>query len=193
WPRMNGTVRAESLLLGPVTLRAVEAKVATFANGAEITALDAGLLGGRVHASGMYHAAATAKDKPSYELEGQLDKLSPPQVGQLLGLRSTGGAFNGHGKIALTGFTGDDLAASATGALAFEWQRGTVAAGNGLPSDLGRFDLWTGDAAITNGALTLGENQVKRGDRVVQIQATVRLADPPKIAFVIPKTVAAKP
>jgi AsmA protein len=193
WPRMNGTVRAESLLLGPVTLRAVEAKVATFANGAEITALDAGLLGGRVHASGMYHAAATAKDKPSYELEGQLDKLSPPQVGQLLGLRSTGGAFNGHGEIALTGFTGDDLAASATGALAFEWQRGTVAAGNGLPSDLGRFDLWTGDAAIANGALTLGENQVKRGDRVSQIQATVRLADPPRIAFVIPKTVAAKP
>jgi len=141
----------------------------------------------------MYHAAATAKDKPSYELEGQLDKLSPPQVGQLLGLRSTGGAFNGHGEIALTGFTGDDLAASATGALAFEWQRGTVAAGNGLPSDLGRFDLWTGDAAIANGALTLGENQVKRGDRVSQIQATVRLADPPRIAFVIPKTVAAKP
>jgi hypothetical protein len=129
WPQMNGTVKAESLLLGPVTLRNAEATLSTLPSGAEITAFDAALLGGQVHASGSYHAAATAKDKPSYELEGQFDKLTPPLVGQLLGLRSTGTAFNGNGKIALTGFTGDDLAASAKGALHFEWQRGTVTAG----------------------------------------------------------------
>jgi hypothetical protein len=191
WPQMNGTVKAESLLLGPVTLRNPVATVSTHANGAEITALDATLLGGRVHAAGSYHAAMTAKDKPAYELEGQFDKLTPPLVGQLLGLRSTGGAFNGNGKIALTGFTGDDLAASAKGALHFEWQRGTVAA-SGSPSELARFDRWSGDASIANGALTLQENQVARGGHSAQVQASVKLAVPPKIAFVVPKAAAAK-
>jgi hypothetical protein len=193
WPRMNGTVKAESLLLGPVTLRNAEATVATFANGAEITTLDASLLGGRIHASGMVHTAATATRKPSYELEGRFDKLSPPLVGQLFGLRATGSAFNGNGKIALSGFTGDDLAASATGSLAFEWQRGTVAVGAGLPPALARFDRWSGNAEIANGAWTLGENQVKRGDRVAEIQASVKLAMPPRIAFILPKTPPAKP
>jgi hypothetical protein len=192
WPQMNGTVKAESFHLGPVTLRNAAASVSTLANGAEIDSFDATLLGGRVHASGSYRAAATAKDKPSYELEGQFDKLSPPLVGQLLGLRSTGGAFNGTGKIALTGFTGDDLSASAKGSLHFEWQRGTVAAA-GVPPELARFDRWSGDAAIGNGSLTLQENQVKRGDRTAQVQAAVTLAIPPKIAFVVPKAVAAKP
>jgi hypothetical protein len=192
WPLMNGTIKADSLLLGPVTLRNAEATVTTLANGAEINALDASLLGGRVHATGSYHAAVTAKDKPSYEMEGQFDKLAPPQVSQLLGLRSTGAAFNGNGKIALTGFTGDDLAASAKGALHFEWQRGTVAAA-GAPPELARFDRWNGDAAIANGVLTLQENQVVRGGNAVQVQASVTLAIPPKIAFVIPKAAVDKP
>ena len=183
WPLMNGTVKAESLLLGPVTLRNPEAMVSTLASGAEITAFDATLLGGRIHASGSYHAAVTAKDKPSYELEGQFDKLSPSLVGQLLGLHSTGKAFNGNGKIALTGFTGDDLSASAKGALHFEWQRGTVAATSGVPPPLARFDRWSGDAAIASGALTLQENQIKQGNHTAAVQATVTLADPPKIAF----------
>ncbi len=193
WPQMNGTVKAESLLLGPVTLRNPEAAVSTLANGAEITAFDAALLGGRVHASGSYHAAVTAKDKPSYELEGQFEKLAPPLVGQLLGLRSTGGAFNGEGKIVLTGFTGDDLAASAKGTLHFEWQRGTMAAASGIPPALARFDRWTADAAIANGALTLQENQVKRGESSSSVQAAVTLAVPAKIAFVVPKAAPMKP
>lgn len=192
WPQMNGTIKADSLLLGPVSLRNAEAAVSTLANGAEINSLDATLLGGHVHASGAYHAAVTAKDKPSYELEGQLDKLNPAQLGQLLGLRASGGAFNGTGKIALTGFTGDDLAASAKGALHFEWLRGTVA-GAGAPPELARFDRWSGDAAIGNGALTLQENQVARGGQTAQVQASVKLAVPAKAAFVVQKIAAAKP
>jgi hypothetical protein len=193
WPQMNGTIKAESLILGPVTLRNPEASVSTLSNGAEINAFDATLLGGRVHASGSYHAAVTAKDKPLYELEGQFDKLSPTLVGQLLGLRSTGGTFNGNGKIALSGFTGDDLSASAKGTLNFEWQRGMIAGASGIPPALAHFDRWNGVAAIANGALTLHENQVKHTGHTDQVQATVTLTDPPKVAFTIPKAAPAKP
>jgi hypothetical protein len=190
WPRLQGTVKAESLILGPVTLHEPAATVSTLANEAQITAFDAGLLGGRVHGTGTLHTAASAKDKPSYEFEGQFEKLKPPAIGQLLGLRCSGGLFDGNGKIETSGFTGDDLASSAKGALHFEWRRGAMAATSGsgpVPPALARFDRWTADAEIAKGALTLNENQVKRGSRTEPVQAAVTLADPPKVAFPEPK------
>ncbi len=193
WPQMDGTVKAESLILGPVTLHEPVATVSTLAYGAEITDIDAGLLGGRVHGTGTYHAAASSKDKPSYEFEGQLEKLSPPAVGKLLGLRATGSAFDGNGKIELSGFTGSDLAASAKGALHFEWQHGTISATSGfVPPELARFDRWTADTEVAKGVLMLKENQVKRGAHMQPVQATITLADPPKIAFAAPRQIQVK-
>jgi hypothetical protein len=195
WPRLEGTIKAESLILGPVTLRDPVATIATLANGAEITAFDAGLLGGRVHGAGVFHAAQTPKDKPSYKLEGQFEKLSPQAVGQMFGWRSSGGTIGGNGKIELAGFTGDDLAASATGALHFEWKPGTVAASSSsapVPSVLARFDSWTADAELAKGSLVLKNNEVKRGAHTEPVQATVTLAERPKIAFPAPQPVQAK-
>ncbi len=196
WPQFEGTVKAESLILGPVTLHQPVATLRTLANGAEITAFDANLLGGRVHGTGTYHAAATARDKPSYAFEAQFVKLGPKDVGQLLDLRCSGVAVDGNGKIELAGFTANDLAASAKGALHFEWSHGTVAAASGfVPPALARFDRWTADAEIANGALTLKENananQVKRGAHTTPVQASVTFADPPRIVFPAPKPVAA--
>jgi hypothetical protein len=56
-----------------------------------------------------------------------------------------------------------------------------------VPPALARFDRWTADAEIAKGALTLNENQVKRGSRTEPVQAAVTLADPPKVAFPEPK------
>ncbi|MGA3370432.1 MAG: AsmA family protein [Terracidiphilus sp.] len=190
WPRLQGTVRAESLLLGPVTLHEPVATLSTLANEAQITAFDANLLGGRVHGTGTLHTAVSVGGKPAYVFEGQFEKLSPTAVGKLLGLRSSGGVFDGNGRIELSGFTGDDLAASAKGALHFEWRHGAVAATSAsgtIPSALARFDRWTADAEIANGVLTLKENQVKRGARTEPVQAAITLADPPKVSFPVPK------
>jgi hypothetical protein len=193
WPRLEGTVKAESLILGPVTLHEPVATVSTLAYEAEITAIEAGLLGGRLYATGAYHAAASARDKPSYEFEGRWEKLSPSAVGLLLGLRSTGSAFDGNGKIELTGFTGSDLAASAKGVLHFEWPHGSIAATSGfVPPELTRFDRWTADAEVVNGVLTLKENQVKHGVHTQRVQVTITLTDPPKIAFAAPRLTPAK-
>ena len=189
WPQMEGAVKAESLILGPVTLHDAEAAISTVASGAEITAFDAELLGGRIHGTGTLHTATSAQDKPAYAFEAQLDKLSPAALGQLLGLRCTGSEFNGNGKIELAGFTGNDLAASAKGAFHFEWRRGTVAAHSGfVPPALARFDRWTGDAEIANGALALKDNQVKRGSHTASVQAAVTLAETPRITFAAPQS-----
>jgi hypothetical protein len=185
-PQLEGTVKAESLLVGSVTLHEPSATLSTVASEVHVTAFDAGLLGGHFHGSGTLLTPTTPGGKPAYALEGELKGLSSPAVGQLIGLRATGGVFDGSGKIALSGFTGEDLAASAKGALHFEWKRGRISGGAGsstAPASLGRFDRWTGEVEIANGTLTLKDNQVRHGAAAEPVQATVQLAVPAKITF----------
>jgi hypothetical protein len=199
WPQLEGTAKADSLVLGPVTLREASATLRILQDGAEITALDAGLLGGRMHGSGTLRTAGTDQGKPAYTMEGRFEKLSPPAVGQLIGLRWSGGAFDAEGKLDLAGLTDKELAASAKGALHFEWRHGAINAqgsgkhiGPAIPPALVRFDRWTGDAEIGNGVLTLKQNQVVQGGRKRTVEAALTLGDPPKAAFVAHKEIPAK-
>jgi hypothetical protein len=206
WPQLEGTVKADSLILGPVTLRDASAMLRILPTGAEITDLDAGLLGGRVHGSGIVTTAGTDHGKPSYMLEGQFEKLSPVAVGTLLGMRWTGGDFDADGKIDLSGFTDKDLTASAKGTLHFEWRHGAVETQGGsqrrgkdvlqgtpfVPAELARFDRWTGETEIGNGVLTLKQNEASQGFRKRAVVATVTFSTQPKVAFTAPKETQAK-
>jgi hypothetical protein len=205
WPQLEGAVTADSLILGPVTLREASATLRVLSTDAEITGLDAGLLGGRVHGSGALRAAGTGQGKPSYTLQGQFEKLNPAAVGQLVGLRFSGGVIDADGKIELSGFTDKDLADSVKGTLRFDWRHGAVSApagGHGgeltespaalpatasVPSALVRFDHWTAEAGIANGTITLNQNQVRRGTRKQAVEATLTLGNPPKVTFVASK------
>jgi hypothetical protein len=189
WPQIEATLKAESLLLGPVTLRDLQVDLRALPTGAEITAFQAGLLGGKVHGSGSFQLPSSAQGKPAYALEGQFEKLGPPELGKLLGLHWSGGSFDGNGKLELSGFTGKDLSASANGALHFEWQHGVAGP---QPAALARFDRWVADAEIANGSVTLKQNQVQHAGRNETVQAAVTIADPPKATFAPDKPLKAK-
>src|SRR6202021_2429669 len=122
WPELEGTVKADSLALGPVTLVKASATVRIVKTGAEITGLDAEVLGGRVHGSGTLHTG----DKPDYALEGQFEKLVPEEVGTLLGLHWSGGMLDANGKVELAGFTDKDLTSSAKGTMHLAWRHGEM-------------------------------------------------------------------
>ena len=128
WPPLEGAVRAEALAVGPVTLTDPVAELRIDAAGAHIESLDAGVLGGRVHATGTLLKPATDQGKPAYRLDARLSGLSAPAVGRLLEMRWTGGPFNAEGKIELTGLTSHGLAASAAGSFSFDWRRGGISA-----------------------------------------------------------------
>jgi hypothetical protein len=195
WPRMEGTVKADSLLLGPVTLQQPTAALQILPTGIEITNLNADMLGGQLQASGTLKPGGNGQVTPEYSLEGSFAKLSAPTVGQLLGQRWSGGRFNASGKIELSGYTAKDLAGSAKGTLHFEWLHGAVAqqtthAGDSsraepIPVALARFDRWSAAATITNGAMTLQQNQLVRGVHKGSVEGKLTFGDPPRISFAI--------
>ena len=187
WPELEGTVKADSLILGPVTLHNAVIALRLAQSAAEFKSVDAELLNGEIHATGKL----TRADKPAYSFEGQFQKLNPSALCQLLSLQCTGGSFDGSGKIDLSGFTDKDLASSAKGILHFEMRQGAFSGSDAsaapVPLALMHFDHWTGDAEIENGAVTLKENKVQRGKRESTIQATIPFGDPLNVAFGTPK------
>ena len=185
WPQLQGTVKTSSLVIGPVTLKDATAELHFQPTGLEIIGLDATLLGGRVHGTG----TLVSGDKPEYTLEGNFEKLNPVEVGKMLGENWRGGTFDATGKVELAGYTGDDLAGSAKGTLHFEWRRGMVVGpvGETVPPALVRFDRWTADAAIADGKIALGKNEVAQGSKKHAAEATVSLTDPPKMSFATPE------
>jgi hypothetical protein len=115
-----------------------------------------------------------------------------------LGLRWAGAALSGSGNLDLSGYTGDDLGSSAKGTLHFEVRQGTIAfaktttAGSSskpapIPVSLARFDRWTADAAIADGGIQLGQNQIGSGLRKQAVEATITFGDPPQLSFPAPK------
>lgn len=191
WPQLDGTLVADSLVLGPVTLEGFTVALRVLPAGAEITSLDASLLGGSLHATGSIDKPANDKDKPDYTFEGDFQDLNAADMGQLLGLHWTGETISGDGKVELSGYTAENLGASAKGTLQFEARRGAITAAKttdapkpaAIPVVLGRFDHLTADASIANGAIQLGQDRVTSGTRKHAVEATITFGDPPKISF----------
>jgi hypothetical protein len=198
WPQLEGTVTADSLILGPVTLQGVSTSLRIVPSGAEISNFDASVFGGTVNLAGSLTKPATDRDKLAYSFDGDFQRLNATDVGRLLGLRWTGEALSGSGNLDLTGYTGDDLAASAKGTLHFEVRRGIITAAKPataaspskpqlIPPALARFDRWTADATIANGNIQLGQNQIISGSRKQSVEATITFGDPPQLSFPSPE------
>jgi AsmA family/AsmA-like C-terminal region len=181
WPRIDGTVKADSLILGQVRLQNAAISLRVMPTEAEFTSIDANLLGGRIHATGKL----TNGDKPGYAFDGTATKLNGSALCQLLTLQCTGGPIDGNGRVELSGFADKDLASSATGTLHFEWRHGTVGGDPSaqVPKALSRFDRWVADVAIANGAVTLRQNQVQQGANTSETDATITFGDPPIVRF----------
>jgi hypothetical protein len=193
WPPLEGTVKADSFLLGPITLAAASATVRIDASGAAIESLDADLLGGQVHGTGTF---ALSNGKPDYFFTGEAEKLNPAQVGRLIGLQASGRAFNAAGKIQLSGFSGEDLPGFSQGTFSFEVDHGTLKAGQGagpIPPALARFDHWKGDGTVSNGSITLKDTVAQDGARKRFVNAHITFGEPAKVTFPVPRESVSKP
>jgi hypothetical protein len=181
WPQLEGTLRASAFILGPVTLTTPHVSVRIHPDTTEIQALDAGLLGGHIHAEGSIQPG----EKPDYKIKGQFDNLNPAELGQLLGMNWSGNPIAGGGELEVVGFTDRDLAASAKGSFHFDWRHGAVAGPVEveIPAILAKFDRWSAEAEIANGAITLKQNQVQRGAHKSAAEGRAAFGTPPVVTF----------
>lgn len=186
WPTAEGTVKADVLTVGPAALKKATVTLAITAGGVTVNSLDADLDGGKVHLNGEM-TAGTATAKPAYTLSGAVENANPAAVGQLLGQHWSGGALHLDGHLALAGYSADDLANSAKGALHLDWKRGAVT-GTSVPPALGRFDHWTADAAIGSGKIELGKNVTAQGAKKSAVDGSVTLSLPARANFVVPNS-----
>ena len=190
WPAFHGTLKAESLVLGPMILRNFKTEVNVAAAAADITSLDANLMAGEIHISGKVENGV----KPVYSLNGTFEKINASELCELFILKCTGMSFSGKGNVDMTGYTGKDLASSAKGSLHFDWKKGTITGQSpeGVPPILARFDQFSGDAEIANGAVALGENIVQQASRKGTANANISFGEPPTVTFPEPKNATSK-
>lgn len=182
WPTLDAVIKVDALALGPVSLKKTTATLAVNADGVAVKSFEADLLGGHAHLTGALKAGDKPGDKPAYTVSGQIEKLSPAAVGQLIGQRWSGGDLAVSGQLETIGFSGDDLASSAKGTLHLDWKRG-AAAGPGAPAALARFASWTADAAIGNGKITLQPNEAVSGAQKSSVDGSIPLSIPAKASF----------
>jgi hypothetical protein len=187
WPHVDAVLKADAFKLGPTTLHKVNLNLAINATGAEISAFDGELLGGHLHLTG----SVKAGDKPAYDLKGSVEQLNPAAMGQLLGERWSGGQLDLSGNLTVAGYSADDLASSAKGALHLDWKKG-AAAGTGVPPALARFERWTAQAAIGSGSIVLRQNDVTARSQKSAVEGSVSLTLPAKASFVLPAEAHAK-
>jgi len=187
WPHVDAVFKVDAFKLGPTTLHKLAMRVEMNAAGAEIGSLDAELLGGHAHLTG----SVKAGDKPGYELKGTAEKLSAAAVGQLLGEHWSGGELEVSGNLAVGGYSADELASSAKGALHLDWKHGAVN-GTAVPPALARFDRWTAEAQIDSGSIALKQNEVIAGSQKSAVEGSISLTIPAKAEFVVQKEAHAK-
>jgi uncharacterized protein YigA (DUF484 family) len=184
WPHFDGSVNADTLILGPVTLHNAIIDLHVSSTSANFPSVDAELLGGQIHASG----TLTHPEKPTYSFEVQAEKLSPTSVCQLFGLQCKGSAVDIGGNVDMTGFLDRDLASSAKGKLHFDWRQGAMLSrgnsdGPPAPLALGRFDHWTAVGDIANGGVTIKQSQVQQGSHKSEVDAAITFASPARVTF----------
>lgn len=184
WPQMDGTLKANSLILGPVKLQNAAISFRVLPRGAEFSSIDAGLFGGFIHANGKLASG----DKPHYALEGTFAQLTGASMCQLFALQCTGGPIDGNGKIELSGFLERELAESANGTLHFEWRKGAIRPNPAtqIPAALTRFDRWTGDTEIANSKVTVKQSRIQQGAREIDADGTIAFGAPPLVRVTIP-------
>lgn len=188
WPAFEGTVKADSLLLGPVKLSKPSATVKIADDHAAFSGLQAGILGGQMQAQATLHWFTGDATGPAYTFTAECDRLNAAAVAQLLNLRWSGGPIQLGGKLDLSGFTGKQLAASARGTLHFNWSSGSMAPAHAVSKPeaaraLAQFSRWSGDAQVADGAVTLGQNQLLAAGQKFVIQGAVTFGEPAKVKF----------
>jgi hypothetical protein len=148
WPALSGSLHAGTLTVGPLAIRDALAQVSIEGSTLRVSSLSGRGLGGALLTTGSLDVISGT---PHYQLDSSVTGASASAAGQLFGESWGPGTLNLATRLDLSGYTAEQLTASAKGTLLADWSRGALP-GN---TALGRFDEWRLDAGVAGQKLSL--------------------------------------
>jgi hypothetical protein len=174
WPPLQGTIEANALELGKVTLQNVVAAAAVEGKKLTIASFEGGALGGKLQGRGTMDASSGT---PQWVLDVQVTGASLQDVGKIFSETWGPGTAAAETKLTMSGYRTTDLAESASGTFHFTWQNG------GLPgvsrvnqsgeAVLGHFDQWSATGTIGDRTLSLTDGSVTRAGHKDAVRGTI--------------------
>jgi len=159
-PAISGTVRADELSAGRLTIRNAVLRLRLKGRSARLLDISGDIFGGTVTGIAGEHSAGWARwgdGAPAYALSVVLRHLQPNQVGALWRHEWGGGAADVELNLKTQGWTAADLAQNARGKFALDWRRGTLPAATGPTVE---FQRWQSKGAITADGLVLAAGRM---------------------------------
>jgi hypothetical protein len=173
WPDLSGTVQVGALSMGKLVVHDAVGAIDISGHSIKIRSLNGRLANGTVHLGGAMDASG---DQPEYKVDVQVTNASTNALGSIFDERWGGGQANVSAQLQMSGFDAQDLAASATGTVRWDWTKGGLAAEEPLPvaaQSVARFDQWSADAAIANSTITITHSLLARGQEAIPLSGTI--------------------
>jgi hypothetical protein len=172
--RATGHISAARVLARSVAARHVTADLKLDVGRIAVSNFRGDLFGGTLR--GDWQADFTG-DTPTYAARGRLERASMAQVATAMNDDWATGAADLQYQGTASGWTGNDLAASAAGSVQFEWRDGALAhvglAGAQPPL---RFRKFSGQMTLHEGILKLGASKMETPTGIYQVSGTASLA-----------------
>jgi uncharacterized protein involved in outer membrane biogenesis len=192
FPDLPIQLDADSLVLGPVTLKAPALQIRLKQSEIQIESWQASMLGGSANGTGSLNLSG---NKPVYAFEGTFIQIDPVALGTLLGSPLTGHSLSGSGKVQLTGLDQKEQAASANGEFKFALPPSSKGLGNSVltSGQSLKFDQWSGSGSIQGGKVHIQKSEMLAGKRTSAVTGTVPFGGPAKLSVLPGAPKASKP
>jgi AsmA family/AsmA-like C-terminal region len=162
WPPLHGTVQWSTLNVGHLALHNASAMVDVAGTSLTLDSLDAGAMGGTLHAKG---DMSVENGTPHWNLTARLTGIKAPEAAAAFRERWGTGTASGEVQLKFSGLQTSDLTSSAVGTFALTWTNGELSGGGATP--LARFDRWAATGTIQNKTVTLTTGKIVLGTNAI--------------------------
>ncbi len=178
-PEVSGTLNADLVSAGRISLKNVSMKLRMEGHSAELLAITGRIFGGTLErANGPIEATAPAPDTsvqsgagsvqwgngaPVYMLRTKLERIQPNSVAAIWHEHWGRGTVNMEMDLKTQGWSAADLAQNASGKFSVAWLNGALSASIAAPSPsataIEKFQRWNAEGTIRDGTLVLGSSE----------------------------------
>jgi hypothetical protein len=173
WPLLTGTLHAGTVSLGTFAVHDAAASLEISGNTLKVQSLDGRALGGALHLSGALDSSA---DTPRYTVDAECTHADPAELARVFHEKWGSGNATLSARLALAGFTPGQLADSARGTFAWDWQHGSLAAADaasGPGTPLSHFEHWHAEGTIASKTLRLERGDLRTAAGILPLRGTI--------------------